>query len=149
MPARGDFRIRQVARNANVSLRTARRWRDGHDPRWERYLTNNGPSYFDTLTVPPIAIPTVPEMDGFDLINHNTDDGHFIPPKTFTKQNAVDALEHLRALTFRLACTLGADPAPFPGIKTKDYEGLCPCYQKFKKLAEHYNGGPLENPTKV
>lgn len=34
MPAYGDSRIKKVAKLANVSERTARRWRDADDPRW-------------------------------------------------------------------------------------------------------------------
>ena len=37
MPAHGDYRRAKVAELAGVTSRTARRWRDGKDPRWDKY----------------------------------------------------------------------------------------------------------------
>ena len=37
MPAFGDSRLDKVAKLVGISVRTARRWRDSGDPRWEKF----------------------------------------------------------------------------------------------------------------
>jgi hypothetical protein len=37
MPAFGDSRLDKVAKLVGISVRTARRWRDSSDPRWEQF----------------------------------------------------------------------------------------------------------------
>ena len=41
MPAFGDPRIESVANKAKVSERTARRWRDSGDPRWDKFTKDD------------------------------------------------------------------------------------------------------------
>ena len=74
MPAFGDSRLESVAKKANVSERTARRWRDSGDPRWDRYTKDDReefgkimkelvPSMFDEKDETPATKEKHPELD--------------------------------------------------------------------------------------
>ena len=74
MPAFGDSRLESVARKAKVSERTARRWRDSGDPRWEQFTKDDReefgkimkdlvPSMFEDEGKAPAKKETPPELD--------------------------------------------------------------------------------------
>lgn len=142
MPARQDYRIRQVASRANVSERTARRWRDTGDERWNRYLENDSPP-FQGLNVPGIPLEPEPELNGFDKVFEEGDDGLWKQPATFTREDAILALDWMRAYTFRLTHLLAKEPPTFEGPSPQDWGQLDKAGRIFKRLAMKYNGGPL------
>jgi len=151
MPLRGDYRLKQVAKRANISERTARRWRDSNDWRWKRYL-NDSTEPFSGLTVPDITLPPITPtpaaqapLHGFEVIDADDGKGDMVETATFSKQQAVEALEHLRALTFRLADLLAKDPPMFEGIASRDFVSLDDCAVTMQKLAAKYGGKPLKS----
>ena len=74
MPAFGDPRIESVANKAKVSERTARRWRDNGDPRWDKFTKDDReefgkilkdlvPSMFEGGEKTPAKKEAPPELD--------------------------------------------------------------------------------------
>lgn len=142
MPARGDYRIGVVAERANVSERTARRWRETRDERWNRYLENDRPP-FQGLAVPEPTPAPEPELTPFEKIAESDENGKWIKPKTFTKKEAVSALDELMCYVFRFSWMLGREPVPFQGVEDADWKALDRSWRILERLAVKYNGGPL------
>jgi len=145
MPKRPDYRLKQVAHTAGVCERTARRWRDSRDERWDRYLAQAVPP-FAGLGVPSITPEPEPEPDGFGKIFEEDEAGRWQQPATFTKEDAVLALDWMRAYTFRLTHLLAKEPTPFVGPGPRDWEELDRAGRTFERLAVKYNGGALQEP---
>ena len=58
MPAFGDSRLDKVAKLVGISVRTARRWRDSGDPRWEKFypkIKSAVPKENHTTTPDPVG----------------------------------------------------------------------------------------------
>ena len=58
MPAFGDSRLDKVAKLVGISVRTARRWRDSGDPRWEQFYPKSKsavPKENHTSTADPVG----------------------------------------------------------------------------------------------
>ena len=142
MPARQDYRIRQVAGRAEVSERTARRWRDTGDERWTRYLDIAQPPFQGREDADPAPILD-PELDPFEKIANNNENGSWNEPKSFTKAEAVSALDELMCYVFRLSLMLGREPVIFDGIEDTDWKALDRSWRILERLAIKYNGGPL------
>ena len=145
MPLRGDYRLKAVAQAAGVCERTARRWRDQRDDRWERYLGQAVPP-FASLSVPDITPAPEPDLDGLGKILEEDDAGNWKRPATFTREDATLALDWMRAYTFRLTTLLAGDPPPFDKLGPRDWEQADKAGKIFKRLAEKYHGGPLKRP---
>ena len=139
MPARQDYRIRQVAGRAEVSERTARRWRDSGDERFNRYLENYQ-APFQGLHVPPIQEP---ELEPFAKIANSDQNGAWIEPKTFTRAEAIMALDEMMCYTERMVMLLAKDPVIFEGIVDADWMALHRCGKVMERLAIRFNGGSL------
>jgi hypothetical protein len=143
MPSMGDYRIRVVANNAEVSERTARRWRDTGDERWERYLAG-----FELPVVEHQQGPApADEENGWDKLTKSDAAGGWIQPDTFTPEDAVLAAEELQAMSCRLLMALCREPAYFQGSTKGDWAKLDGCMEAFGFLAGKFSkltGGQVD-----